>query len=174
MAAAASRIAATRVYPYEDFFMCLTNRFVGGLVTLAVFFSVSAIAQQKTSDVERALLNSINQERTAHGLGALQWNDALADSARKHAQRMASHGSISHQFSGEPDLAARARAAGVHYTWLAENVDEGPNAPTIHQSFMKSAPHRANILDGDMDSAGIGVVARRGQLFAVEDFAKVK
>jgi uncharacterized protein YkwD len=154
--------------------MRISNRFVCGLVALAIIFSVRALAQQKTSDVERALLNSINQERMVHGLGALQWNDALANSARKHAQRMAAQGKISHQFSGEPDLASRARAAGVHYTWLAENVDQGPNAPTIHQSFMKSAPHRGNILDGDKDSAGIGVVAHRGQLFAVEDFAKVK
>jgi uncharacterized protein YkwD len=39
---------------------------------------------------------------------------------------------------------------------------------------MKSPQHRANILDGDMDSTGIGVVKRNGQLFAVEDFSKAK
>jgi uncharacterized protein YkwD len=39
---------------------------------------------------------------------------------------------------------------------------------------MGSANHRANILDRDMDSVGIGVVERGGQVFAVEDFLKVK
>jgi hypothetical protein len=56
----------------------------------------------------------------------------------------------------------------------AENVDEGPNPTAIHQSFMKSPQHRANILDPDMDSAGIGIAERNGQLFAVEDFCKAK
>ena len=56
----------------------------------------------------------------------------------------------------------------------AENVDEGRNASAIHQSFVKSPQHRANILDTDMDSAGIGVADRNGQLYAVEDFSKAK
>ena len=41
-------------------------------------------------------------------------------------------------------------------------------------SFMKSPQHRGNILDGDMDSAGIGVAEGNGQLFAVEDFGKAR
>jgi uncharacterized protein YkwD len=48
------------------------------------------------------------------------------------------------------------------------------NAATIHQSFMKSPQHRANILDPDMGSAGIGVAERNGHLYAVEDFSKAK
>jgi uncharacterized protein YkwD len=39
---------------------------------------------------------------------------------------------------------------------------------------MKSPNHRANILDGDMDSVGIGIAERHGQVFVVEDFAKIK
>ena len=50
----------------------------------------------------------------------------------------------------------------------------GANAAVIHESFMKSALHRANILDTDMDSIGIGVAAAKGQLFVTEDFAKVR
>jgi len=34
--------------------------------------------------------------------------------------------------------------------------------------------HRANILDRDIDSVGIGVVERDGHMFAVEDFSKAK
>jgi hypothetical protein len=64
----------------------------------------------------------------------------------------------------EPSNSANARDA--------ENVGEGRKAADIHQSFMKSPQHRANILDPDMDSAGIGVADRNGQLYAVEDFSK--
>jgi uncharacterized protein YkwD len=144
------------------------------LSTLLTCFSVGAWAQRKTLEAERDLLNAVNAERKAQGLPSLRSDDALTNAARKHAQQMAEHGTVSHQFPGEPNLLSRARTAGVHFTWLSENVDEGPNAKTIHQSFMKSALHRANILDKDMDSAGIGVVEHKGQLFAVEDFSKAK
>jgi uncharacterized protein YkwD len=107
-------------------------------------------------------------------LQPLKSDDALTTAARQHAQRMAEQGTISHQLPGEPSLPSRAKAAGAHFTWLSENVDEGPNPAAIHQSFLNSPHHRANILDSDMDSAGIGVAERKGQLFAVEDFSKAK
>ena len=137
------------------------------LITLLIVCTTSALAQQKTSDAERQLLNSVNQERKAHGLSPLKYDEALATAARAHAQRMAEQGTISHQLPGEPNLLTRARAAGAHFSWIAENVDEGPNAAAIHQSFMKSPQHRANILDPDMDSAGIGVADRNGQLLSL-------
>jgi len=144
------------------------------LIALLILCAASALAQQKTSDAERQLFNSVNQERKAHGVPALKSDEALTTAARAHAQRMAEQGTISHQLPGEPPLPTRVKAAGAHFSWLSENVDEGQNAAAIHQSFMKSPQHRANILDTDMDSAGIGIAERNGQLFAVEDFSKAK
>jgi len=141
--------------------------------TLLILWA-SGLAGQKTSNAERELFNAVNQERKALGLPSLKSDEALTNAARAHAQRMAEQGTVSHQLPGEPSLASRAKAAGAHFTWLSENVDEGPNTTAIHQSFMKSPQHRANILDGDMDSAGIGVAERNGQMFAVEDFSKAK
>ena len=153
--------------------MHIPNR-VTALAILLILCSASVLAQQKTSDAERDLLNAVNQARKAQGLPSLKLDYALANAARQHAQRMADIGTISHQLPGEPNLLARAKAAGAHFTWISENVDEGPNAKTIHQSFMKSPQHRANILDTDMDSAGIGIAEHNGQLFAVEDFCKAR
>jgi uncharacterized protein YkwD len=143
-------------------------------LTNLILSSAGALAHQPTSDAEQALFNAVNQERKAHGLPSLKPDPALATAARKHAQRMADQGTVSHQFPGEPNLPARARAAGAHFTWLSENVDQGPNPTAIHQSFMHSPLHRANILDPDMDSAGIAIAERNHQLFAVEDFSKAK
>jgi len=147
---------------------------IAALTILLVLCATSALAQQKTSDAERDLLNAVNQARKAQGLPSLKLDDALANAARQHAQRMAELGTISHQLSGEPNLVARAKAAGARFTWISENVDEGSNTKAIHQSFMKSPQHRANILDTDMDSAGIGIAEHNGQLFAVEDFCKAR
>jgi uncharacterized protein YkwD len=154
--------------------MRISHHRVVVLITLAILCSASGLAQQKPSDAERQLFNAVNQERKAHGLPPLKLDEALSNAARAHAQRMAEQGTLSHQLSGEPSLPSRARAAGAHFSWLSENVDEGQNATGIHQGFMKSPQHRANILDGDMDSAGIGVAEGNGQMFAVEDFSKAK
>jgi len=147
---------------------------VAMLSALLILCSASGLAQQNSSDAERELFNAVNQERKAHGLPSLKSDEALAIAARKHAQRMAEQGTVSHQLPGEPGLPSRAKAAGAHFTWLSENVDEGPNPTAIHHNLMKSPQHRANILDSDMDSAGIGVAERNGQMFAVEDFSKAR
>jgi uncharacterized protein YkwD len=144
------------------------------LIALLTLGSASALSQHNTPDAERELFNAVDQERKAHGLPSLRSDEALANAARQHAQRMAKQGTVSHQFPGEPGLPSRAKASGAHFTWLSENVDEGPNPTAIHHSFMKSPQHRANILDSDMDSAGIGVAERKGEMFAVEDFSKAK
>ena len=116
----------------------------------------------------------MNQARQAQGLPSLKWNEALAVAARRHAGVMAQHGSAEHAYPGEPSLALRAKQAGAHFVYLAENVIQSTSVEGIQEGFQKSAKHRANMLDSDMDSIGVGVVERGGQLFAVEDFSKAK
>jgi len=119
----------------------------------------------------QTLFESANHERAAQGLAHLKWSDTLAAAARQHALRMASKNTLSHQLPGEPGMAERASQAGAHFSSLAENVAEGPSAESIHQQWMKSPPHRANLLDAQLDSVGIAVAERDGVLFAVEDFS---
>lgn len=85
---------------------------------------------------------------------------------------MAARGSISHQFAGEPDLTERGAHAGVPFSVIAENVAEAPDVVEIHDMWMHSDHHRDNLLNPAIDSAGISVVARNGEFYAVEDFAK--
>jgi uncharacterized protein YkwD len=123
---------------------------------------------------ERELFAAVNQARRAQGMYPLRWDESLATAARRHAQVMAEHGSAQHGFQGEPSLSARVKQVGAHFSWLAENVIQGSSPEFIHEQFMKSPPHRANILDRDMDSIGVGVVEQGGQLFAVEDFSQAR
>jgi uncharacterized protein YkwD len=144
------------------------------LLVISLVLSAAGLAQNKAASPERELFNATNRERLAHGLPALQWNNALAVAARKHAGEMAHKDALSHQFPGEPSLPSRVKQAGAHFVWLSENVALGPSPSLIHAQFVKSPPHRANILDTDMNVMGIGIVERNGQLFAVEDFSKAK
>jgi hypothetical protein len=142
-------------------------------IVIAVGFSAPATAAQSNLvNSEQILLQSANRERAAKGLAPLKWSDTLAAAARQHADRMARENTLSHQLPGEPDMAARASRAGARFSVLAENVAEGPSAPEIHRQWMNSPPHRANLLDSEVNSVGIAVADRDGTLFAVEDFSK--
>jgi uncharacterized protein YkwD len=147
-------------------------------VLSSLFITVHA-AQQPAGSVERALFDSANRERTGQGLQPLRWDDSLAAAAREHAVRMAQRNTLSHQLPGELPLQDRARIAGARYTTIAENVAEGPTAETIHTGWMHSAPHRANLLDPELNAVGIAIAftaatgaASPGMIFAVQDFSQ--
>ena len=134
--------------------------------------AVPARAQVRATAPERQLFDSANRERGARGLPLLRWDDVLASAAHLHALQMAQRNTISHQFPGELDFSGRLHQAGAHFSAAAENVAEGPTAEDIHEGWMMSPGHRENLLDPEMNSVGIAVVARNGTLFAVQDFSK--
>jgi len=140
------------------------------LAIAAVAMSTSPLLPQG-KDPAQVLFAAANRERGAQGLQPLKWNAALATAAKQHAVRLAARNTLSHQLPGEPGLPDRATQAGAHFHALAENVAEGPSAESIHQQWMNSAPHRANLLDPQLNSVGIAVAERKGVLFAVEDFS---
>ena len=147
---------------------------LAAVAMVGIMLCWSAYGEMPVLRVERELFASVNQARRAQGLSPLRWDESLATAARRHAEVMAEHRSAQHGFEGEPSLSARVKQAGVHFSWLAENVIQGPSPEFIHEQFMKSPPHRANILDRDIDSIGVGVVEQGGQLFAVEDFSQAR
>jgi uncharacterized protein YkwD len=147
---------------------------LAALAMVGIMLCWSVYGETPVSREERELFASVNQARRAQRLAPLRWDDALAAAARKHAKVMAVRGSAQHGFEGEPSLSSRVKQEGVHFRWLSENVTQGPTPRSIHAQFINSPEHRANILDRDMDSIGVGVVERRGRLFAVEDFSQVR
>ena len=144
-------------------------------LALAVFclFSQECLAQERISDTEKLLFDSVNRERAAKELRLLKWDEGLNRAARKHAELMAEQNLLLHRLPEEPDLAARAREAGVNFSRITENIGMAAFPGGFHEGWMHSPGHRANILDAAVDSIGIAVVEGGEQLFAVEDFARV-
>jgi len=145
------------------------------LAGLAVLCAALA-AQTRPADPagdERILFDAANRERVARHLSALRWDASLARAAHDHAVLMARKGAISHQFPGEPGLSERAGRAGARFRLIEENVGEASNALELHDLWMKSPPHRENLLNNQIDAVGIAVVPSNGQLFAVVDFARL-
>jgi hypothetical protein len=141
------------------------------LISTASAFG-QALVPNGVSVAEQYLFAAANAERTQRGLSTLRWSPTLYSAANAHAREMAARASISHQYPGESDLAARGRSAGAKFSEIAENVAEAPTSVRIHDAWMNSAGHRANLLDPNVDSVGIRVLSRDGQLYAVEDFSR--
>lgn len=136
---------------------------------------VAGAAQDGRADVRAEtgqIFTLANQARAQAGVGQLQWDPALAAAAYQHCLRMAAEGPISHQYSGEPDLSTRTAQAGAHYSVIEENVAIGPTGGAIHEEWMHSPGHRANLLSPDVDHVGVAVVAARGVLYAVADYSR--
>lgn len=148
---------------------CLT--IIAAVVLLALVLTPTLHAAPQTSAADWTLLNAANRDRAAAGLPALRWDDALAAAAHQHALRMAQANTLSHQLPGEPPMQDRARHAGARFTLIAENVAEGPTVEGLHRQWMNSPPHRANLLDPQLNAVGISVVQAGNMLFAVEDFS---
>lgn len=120
---------------------------------------------------EQFLLTAANQERAALGIQPLRLDASLSHASALHAAQMADHEDISHQFTGEPNLEDRGANAGVRFSMIAENVGEAPTSIIIHNLWMNSPAHRANLLDPEVNTVGIAVIERDGEFYAVEDFA---
>lgn len=129
-------------------------------------------AGQVVAGAGEQLMTLANQARAQAGAGKLQWDEALTEAARAHCLRMAAEGPIAHRYGGEDDLSTRAGKAGARFDLIEENVAVGPNPLEIHDEWMHSPGHRANLLNPEVNRVGIAVVAVRGVLYATADYAR--
>ncbi len=115
-----------------------------------------------------------NRARAAAGVKPLNWDPALTNAALAHCRLMAIKGPIEHQYPGELGIEARTAKAGAHFSLIAENLAVGTSPAEIQDEWMKSAGHRANLLNPREDRLGVAVVEARGVLYVVEDFSRAE
>lgn len=138
---------------------------VAVVVALLPIVAMSAPAQADTQLDEMAFVRDINALRATKGLSPLVADARLTDVARNFAVKMAASGGIYHN----PDLASQAPGDWLK---LGENVGVGGDEPGLHQAFVNSPGHYRNLVDGDFQSVGIGVVYSGGRMWVVEEFMK--
>ena len=79
---------------------------------------------------------------------------------------------IAHRYDREPELAERVERAGARFSLVEENIATGPTPSALHEEWMNSPGHRANLLNPQVNRVGIAVIAASGTLYAVEDFSR--
>jgi uncharacterized protein YkwD len=110
--------------------------------------------------LESQVVALINQERLNNGLPALTVQPALTAAARGHSQDMACNAFFSHIGSDGSTTRDRVTRQGYSTIWVGENIYGGMmSSPSVIVTWwMNSAPHRANILNTNYTSIGIGYV----------------
>ncbi len=68
------------------------------VLSIALFASGQSVGSWDTAS-EQEILRLLNQERTRRGLQPLQMEPQLVTVARRHSERMAEQGTLSHQLS---------------------------------------------------------------------------
>ncbi len=127
-------------------------------------FYLPGVAGGGASNLEQRLLDGINAQRAANGLGAYTYDSSLSKVARTRSQQMADQGYFGHVdphgYSMYTELLQRF---GIGYAWAGENLalnnygaGESPERAIV--SLMKSPTHAANILASDFYRVGIGEV----------------
>lgn len=137
------------------------------IIVLALVVSMALVAEAAHADPGAEVERSgelMNTSRAAHGRAGLTRAWDLDAIATNHSARMAAAGEIFHN----GNLAGEVPGG---WTGLAENVGVGPSAVDVHNAFMNSPGHAANILGG-YDKVGIGVVEAGGAVYITEVFWK--
>ena len=122
-------------------------------------------------DLEKQMLDLVNQERQAAGLQPLAADPELTEVARRHSADMFARGYFAHDTPDGLTPFDRMRAAGVRFITAGENLALAPTISVAHTGLMNSPGHRANILRREFGRVGIGVMdgGMRG-LMASQEF----
>jgi len=122
------------------------------------------------ASAEAQVLALVNQERAAAGCRPLTASKALASLAENFSRAMAEQGFFDHTDPSGATPWDRAARAGI--TDLGgENIARGqPDPESVMDSWMNSPGHRANILDCDFTTLGVGVHYGPGGPWWTQDF----
>jgi uncharacterized protein YkwD len=125
-----------------------TRRLMVALAGL-LLIGISSACESTPAD-RSAVIDQVNASRAQAGLPPLRENIALDRKADAWAQHLRNVCSLSHSQLSD----------GAPSDWmkLGENVGYGGNIAQVHDAYMHSPGHRANILDPSFTSIGAAAV----------------
>jgi hypothetical protein len=129
-----------------------------------LLLALAAPAWADSASDEARVLYLLQQVRTSVGAPALPVDSTLTSVARDWAAKMARDGTLSHNVG----IGSRVTASK-----LSENVGMGGSIDIVHQTFLNSPAHRANMVDSGVNAVGVGVAWANGTVYVVQDFAQL-
>ena len=146
-----------------------TKRRSMGAILAMVLLAIAAAGCMPAD--AKTFLDRTNSYRASYGLRAYKEHDTLTRKAEAWAQHMASTGVLAHSnlSSGLSTLNWRSLGENVAYSSPTSNT-----LLTIHNMFVKSSGHRANLLSSRFTHMGVGVAKdSKGRVWVAEVFAQL-
>ncbi|MFI2434969.1 CAP domain-containing protein [Streptomyces sp. NPDC018693] len=117
----------------------------------------TAVTLTAEAQAAAEVLRLVNEERAKVGCGALAANSALTELAQNFSEDMAARGFFDHTDPDGNTPWDRAEKAGIS-SLGGENIARGQaDAAAVMDAWMNSPGHRANILNCDFKTLGVGV-----------------
>jgi len=139
----------------------------------------TATLQSPFSAQELQLMKLANDARVKAGIAPLQFSPRLMVAARNHSRDMAARGYLGHDSPAGDTPADRARAAGLNYDELAENVYRGDAAKAamlperVLKIWLQSRVYSANLLSPAFRLSAVGIArADDGSYFVTQNFLR--
>lgn len=132
------------------------------MLTAVVGFVPATSAGAANAGAASQFISLTNSLRAGRGLPALQVDGTLTAKAQGWAQYMADNNVLTHS----------SITSGLPSGWrrVGENVGRGGDVNSVHNAFVASASHMANLVDPGFTHVGIGVVDTPGGLYVAEVF----
>ncbi len=136
--------------------------------------TLDRVAVNTISEARKRIFELVNMEREKVGLKKVKYDAKATQVAQKYAEEMLKTGKVSHISAASGDVATRAKAQGLRFARITENVAVNQSAEDVHEGFMGSPAHRMNIVDSHVDKGGIGVAFSKDKshMYVVEIFVK--
>lgn len=127
-------------------------------LAVAAAFLAGCLTQGQQQD-----LDLINQARKANRKANVVANDTATAKAQRWSERMASTGVLEHTGGG-----TKLDPSGLpRWCSVGENVGYGPSVAAVHDAFLRSPSHKANML-GNFDRVGVGVATKGRTVWVTE------
>lgn len=121
--------------------------------------------------IEEEVVRLVNIEREKAGLAPLSYSSELSNVARMKSQDMADNNYFSHTSPTYGDPFTMMRNFGIQYGYAGENIAKGyRSAESVMDGWMNSSGHRANILNANFTTIGVGYVEANGTTYWTQMF----
>lgn len=119
---------------------------------------------------EQAMLDLVNKARADAGVGPLAFDADLLKVARLKAKDMVDNNYFSHQSPTYGSPFDMMRQFGISFKTAGENIAGNQTVDAAFKAWMNSPGHKANILNGNYNFTGIGIVSGSpyGKIFVQE------
>lgn len=133
------------------------------LILSLVSWITSGPALAASASAEEVLFGLlINEERARSSLSPVSFDEELLMAARNHSMRMAAAGRVFHNSNLPNEVSG--------WLVLGENVGRGNTVEVIHDAFMTSPTHRAEILYPEYRGFAVGTIVSGGLIWVTELF----